>query len=62
MSEGYLEQDMNNGKGDRKEDEIKSVGFHAWRVTLISTLDVLSDTSILEIQLDQSDTKVPFNL
>jgi hypothetical protein len=53
---------MNNGKGDRKEDEIKSVGFHAWRVTLISTLDVLSDTSILEIQLDQSDTKVPFNL
>jgi hypothetical protein len=48
MSEGYLEEDMNNGKGDRKQDEIKSSWSHAWRVTLMSTLDVLSNTSILQ--------------
>jgi hypothetical protein len=48
MSQGYVEEDMDDGKGDRKENGIKSVGFHAWRVTLMSTLDVLSDTSILD--------------
>jgi hypothetical protein len=32
------------------------------RVTLMSTSEVLSNTSILDTQVDQSDTKVLFNL